>query len=237
MLSMLDLSVVVVEVRPFTISQGLLYYCERLVTLNIALCAASTAHVQIYYRLACEPTAAAARLHSGELVARAGADVNKLANTLVRAVVPMGVALVLLLADTAVVTAISQPSTAILAIFLLITSIVAPWFAGRTIVSQGTIFRQHHSECYMSAMTALEYSPKLLVADAHLVVIAESRRQQRARGAVLDTATRSAAVVEAMPTVAIRGQHARIPGGRNRNNPNCRTNYTDCPDVVTTEHI
>ena len=49
------------------------------------------------------PAAAAVRLHSGELVARVGADVDELADVLVRALVPIGVAAVLAVAATAVV--------------------------------------------------------------------------------------------------------------------------------------
>src|SRR5262245_51111501 len=97
----LDLSVAVVAVRTFAISRGVLHYCERLASHDAALRAAGTARARIYRRLAHGPAAAAVRLHSGELVARVGADVDELANVLVRAVVPMGVAAVLGLAATA----------------------------------------------------------------------------------------------------------------------------------------
>ena len=116
----LDLSVAVVAVRTFAISRGVLHYCERLATHDTALRAAGTARAQIYHRLAHGPAAAAVRLHSGELVARVGADVDELADVLVRAVVPIGVAAVLALAATAVVAAISLPAAAVLAICLLI---------------------------------------------------------------------------------------------------------------------
>src|ERR1700746_1484187 len=96
----LDLSVAVVAVRTFAISRGVLHYCKRLATHDAALRAAGTARVQIYRRLAHGPAAAAVRLHSGELVARVGADVDELADVLVRALVPIGVATVLALAAT-----------------------------------------------------------------------------------------------------------------------------------------
>ena len=81
----LDLSVAVVAVRTFAISRGVLRYCERLATHDTALRAAGTARAQIYHRLASGPAAGAVRLHSGELVARVGADVDALADVLVRA--------------------------------------------------------------------------------------------------------------------------------------------------------
>ena len=199
----LDLSVAVVAVRTFAISRGLLHYCERLATHDTALRAASTAREQIYHRLAHGPAAAAVRLHSGELVARVGADVDELANVLVRALVPVGVAAVLGLAATAVVAAISPAAAAVLAICLLVAGVVTPWLSGTSAATQEAIARQHHSERDTAAMTALEHAPELRVAGALPDVIAESQRRQRAWGAALDAAARPAAIAEAMPTAAI----------------------------------
>ncbi len=199
----LDLSVAVVAVRTFAISRGVLHYCERLATHDTALRAASTAREQIYHRLAHGPAAAAVRLHSGELVARVGADVDELADVLVRALVPVGVATVLGLAATAVVAAISPAAAAVLAICLLVAGVAAPWLSGTAAATQEAIARQHHSERDTAAMIALEHAPELRVAGALPRIIAESQRRQRAWGAALDAAARPAAIAEAMPTAAI----------------------------------
>jgi len=199
----LDLSVAVVAVRTFAISRGVLHYCERLATHDTALRAAGTARVQIYSRLARGPAGAAVRLHSGELVARVGADVDELANVLVRAAVPIGVAAVLGLAATAVVAAISPPAAAVLAICLLIAGFVAPRLAGRAAALQEEVARQHHSDRDTAAMIALEHAPELRVAGALPDVIAESQRRQHAWGDALDAAARPAAIAEAVPTAAI----------------------------------
>ena len=199
----LDLSVAVVAVRTFAISRGVLHYCERLATHDTALRAAGTARAQIYSRLARGPAGAAVRLHSGELVARVGADVDELANVLVRAAVPIGVAAVLGLAATAVVAAISPPAAAVLAICLLIAGFVAPRLAGRAAALQEEVARQHHSDRDTAAMIALEHAPELRVAGALPDVIAESERRQHAWGDALDAAARPAAIAEAVPTAAI----------------------------------
>jgi ATP-binding cassette subfamily C protein CydC len=199
----LDLSVAVVAVRTFAISRGVLRYCERLATHDTALRAAGTARAQIYHRLAHGPAAAAVRLHSGELVARVGADVDELADVLVRALVPIGVAGVLALAATAVLAAISPPAAAVLMICLLIAGGVAPWLAGRAAAAQEATARQHYSERDTSAMIALEHAPELRIAGALPDVIAESKRRQRDWGDALDAAARPAAIAEAMPTAAI----------------------------------
>jgi ATP-binding cassette subfamily C protein CydC len=199
----LDLSVAVVAVRTFAISRGVLHYCERLATHDTALRAAGNGRVQIYRRLAQGPATTAVRLHSGELVARVGADVDELAAVLVRAVVPMGVAAVLALAATVTVAAISVPAAAVLAACLLIAGAVAPWLAGKAAAAQEEVARQHHSDRDVSAMLALEHGPELRVAGALPGVIAESRRRQQAWSDALDTAARPAAAAEAMPTAAI----------------------------------
>lgn len=198
-----DLSVAAVAVRAFAISRGVLHYCERLVTHDAALRAAGAARAGIYHRLAHGPAAAAVRLHSGELVTRVGSDVEELANVLVRAVVPIGVAAVLGLAATAVVATISLPAAAVLAICLLVAGFVAPRLAGKAAASRESVARQHHSERDTSAMIALEHAPELRVAGLLPRVIAESQRRQREWGAALDLAARPAAIAEAMPTAAI----------------------------------
>lgn len=199
----LDLSVAVVLVRAFAISRGVLHYCERLATHDTALRAAGTARAQIYHRLAHGPASAAVRLHSGELVARVGTDVDELADVLVRALVPIGVAAVLALAATATVAVISLPAAVVLAVCLLIAGVVAPRLAGRAAATQEEFARQHHSERDTSAMLALEHAPELRLAGVLPDVIAESQRRQRAWGAALDAAARPAAIAEAVPTAAI----------------------------------
>ncbi|OBI23314.1 MULTISPECIES: thiol reductant ABC exporter subunit CydC [unclassified Mycobacterium] len=198
-----DLSVAAVAVRAFAISRGVLHYCERLVTHDTALRAAGTARAGIYQRLAQGPAAAAVRLHSGELVTRVGSDVEELANVLVRAVVPIGVAVVLAVAATAVIAAISLPAAVVLAISLLVAGFAAPRLAGKAAASQESLARQQHSQRDTSAMIALEHAPELRVAGLLPRVIAESQRRQRAWGAALDAAARPAALAEAAPTAAI----------------------------------
>lgn len=199
----LDLSVAVVAVRAFAISRGVLHYCERLATHDTALRAAGRARTLIYHRLAHGPAAAAVGLHSGDLAARVGADVDELANMLVRALVPIAVAAVLAVAATAVVAAVSVPAAVVLAVCLLVAGVVAPWLAGRTAAAQEAIARQHRGMRDTSAMIALEHAPELRVAGALRNVIADSQRRQHAWADALDAAARTGAIAEAMPTAAI----------------------------------
>jgi len=199
----LDLSIAVVAVRTFAISRGVLHYCERLASHDTALRAAGTARAQIYYRLAHGPADVATRYHSGELVARVGADVDQLADVLVRALLPFSVAAVLAVAATAVVGTISPLAAAILAICLLVAGILAPWLASRAAAAQEVLARQHHSARDVSAMLALEHAPELRVGGRLPSIVAESQRRQRDWGDAIDAAARPAALAAAIPTAAI----------------------------------
>ena len=199
----MDLSIAVVAVRTFAISRGVLHYCERLASHDTALRAAGTARAQIYYRLAHGPVDVATRLHSGELVSRVGADVDQLADVLVRALLPFSVAAVLAVAATAVVAAIAPLAAVVLAVCLLVAGMVAPWLASRATVAQEVVARQHHSARDVSAMLALEHASELRVASRLSDVVLESQRQQRDWGNAIDAASRPAAFAEAIPTAAI----------------------------------
>jgi ATP-binding cassette subfamily C protein CydC len=199
----LDLSVAVVAVRTFAISRGVLRYCERLAGHDTALRAAGSARAQIYTRLARGPAAVVTQLRSGELVARVGADVDQLADVLVRALLPMAVAAVLAVAATAVVGAISLPAASVMAICLLVAGVVAPWLAARAAVAQEAVARRHLAERDVAAMLALEHAPQLRVGGSLPGVIAEARRRQRQWAHAVDRAARPAAFAEAAPTAAI----------------------------------
>jgi ATP-binding cassette, subfamily C, bacterial CydC len=199
----MDLSIAVVAVRTFAISRGVLHYCERLASHDTALRAAGTARAQIYHRLAHGPVDIATRLHSGELVSRVGADVDQLADVLVRALLPFSVAAVLAVAATAVVGVIAPLAAAVLAASLLVAGILAPWLASRAANAQELVARQHHSARDVSAMLALEHAAELRVAGRLDDVVLESQRRQRDWGNALDAASRPAAFAEAIPTAAI----------------------------------
>ncbi len=198
-----DLSIAVVAVRTFAISRGVLHYCERLASHDTALRAAGSARALLFTRLAHGPADVATRLHSGELVARIGADVDQLADVLVRALLPFSVAAVLAVSATVVVGIISPPAAAILAICLLVAGIVAPWLSSRAAHAQEAIARQHHSGRDVTAMLALLHAPELRVAGRLRDIISESRRRQRDWGSAIDAAARPAALAEALPTAAI----------------------------------
>lgn len=199
----LDLSVAVVAVRALGISRGVLGYCERLASHDTALRSAADARSEIYRRLAHGPADVTARLHSGDLLARVGTDVDTLSDVLVRALVPIGVASVLGVAATAVIAVISPAAAVVLAACLLIAGVVAPLLAAGAVRAQEAVARQRQSERDIVAMTALEHAAELRVAGRLPALIAEAEQRQRDWGSAIDRAAAPAAAAAAVPTLAI----------------------------------
>ncbi|MDI3315685.1 MAG: thiol reductant ABC exporter subunit CydC [Mycobacterium sp.] len=199
----LDLTIAAVTVRALAISRGVLHYWERLAAHDTALRGAGAARAGIYHRLAHGPADAAVRLHSGELLTRVGADVDELANVLVRALLPIGVAAVLALAATAVIAAISPSAAGVLAVCLLIAGGLSPWLAARAAAAQEALARHHHSARDVATMIALEHAPELRVGGTLAALVAESQHRHREWGFAVDAAARPAAIAEAMPTAAV----------------------------------
>lgn len=201
--AILDLSVAVVAVRTFGISRGVLGYCERLASHDTALRAAAGARSEIYRRLAHGPAEITARLHSGDLLTRVGADVDVLADVLVRALVPIGVAVILGVAATAVIAMISPAAAAILAVCLLIGGGLGPWLAARAARAQEAVAHQQQSQRDIAALTALEHAAELRVAGRLPSVISEAEQHQRDWGRAIDRAAAPAAAATAVPTLAV----------------------------------
>lgn len=199
----LELSVAAVTVRALGISRGVFHYLERLASHDSALRAAGAARENLFLRLANGPSETLARLHSGELVTRMGDDVDRLADVLVRAALPIGVATVLGVAATAVIAVISPAAAVVLLACLLIAGVLAPWLAARAATAQETLASTSHAERDVAALLALDHADELRVSGRLNGVVAESQRSQREWGDAMDRAARPAAAASAVPTLAI----------------------------------
>lgn len=198
----LDLSVAVVAVRAFGISRGVLGYCERLVSHDVALRSAGHARSEIYRRLARGPLHTGSHLRGGELLARVGSDVDVLSDVLARALVPIGVALTLGIAAISVIAMISGAAATLLAICLLFAGVVAPWLAARAARAQESVATRLRSRRDSAAVVALDHAAELRVAGRLGSVIAEAEREQRDWGRAMDRAAIPAAAAVAAPTAA-----------------------------------
>ena len=199
----LDLSVAVVAVRTFGISRGVLGYIGRLVSHETSLRAGGEARSELYRRLTHGPARLTARLHSGDLLARVGSDVDTLADVLARALVPIGVAVVLGLGSVTLIAMISPAAAALLAVCMVIAGGLAPWLSARAARAEEQVARRHHAQRDIAAITALDHAPELRVAGRLPALIAESGHRQRQWGRSIDRAVAPMAVAAAVPGIAV----------------------------------
>lgn len=199
----LDLSVAAVAVRALGISRGVLGYCQRLVAHDTALQAAGAARTGLYRTLAGAPPDVAMRMSGGELVSRLGSSVDDLADVIVRAVLPIAVAVVLSAAAVATLAVISPAAAAVLAGCLLVAGVLAPALTARSVTAAEAVAATHHAGRDAAAMLALDHAPELRVSGRLAGVIADAEIGHRAWGAAEDRAAAPAALAAAAPTAAI----------------------------------
>ncbi|GAB0101860.1 thiol reductant ABC exporter subunit CydC [Nocardia sp. JMUB6875] len=174
----LDLSIAVVTVRALGISRGLCRYLERLATHDVALRAMSTARTTTYRALAGadiwrprrsgvedearegDPT----RLRRGELLGRVMSDIDDLGAVVVRAFVPIAVALILSVLAVGLLASISLLAAAILAVALAVSGIVAPWLSAWAAREAELAVKADRTEFTAEALTVLDHAPELRVA-------------------------------------------------------------------------
>lgn len=199
----LDLTVAVVAVRALGISRGLFRYLERLATHDAALRGTTSARTMIYRRLADGDPAAAAGLRRGDLLARTGADVDALGDVVIRAVVPIAVAVVMALSAVVLLGLISPAAALVLAVALAVSGILAPWLsarAARLAESESAAATALFSE---TAVTALDHAAELRVAGRLDEVVARAEAADDAAVRAADRAAMPAAFAAAATPLAI----------------------------------
>ncbi|MCL2465928.1 MAG: thiol reductant ABC exporter subunit CydC [Micrococcales bacterium] len=127
------LTVAATGVRAFGLGRGVFRYLERLVSHNTALGGMTTLRTQVYARLAEGAPEAVLRVRRGDLLARVGADVDEVGYLVVRALVPLGVAITLGVGTSVVVAILWLPAGVALAVCLLVAGWVAPMLTAMSV--------------------------------------------------------------------------------------------------------
>ncbi|MFB7721245.1 ATP-binding cassette domain-containing protein [Nocardia sp. NPDC056100] len=211
----LDLSIAVVTVRALGISRGVARYLERLATHDVALRSMSLARTTTYRTLAAadiwrprrtgtdetqerdgDPT----QLRRGELLGRVGSDIDDLGAVVVRAFVPIAVAVILSALAVLLIGFVSIPAAVILAVALGISGVVAPWMSARAAREAEVAVRTDRTEFTAEALTVLDHAPELRVAGRLSgAVESAARAGQRAVAAEDRAAARSAWSAAVLP--------------------------------------
>jgi ATP-binding cassette, subfamily C, bacterial CydC len=125
----LYLQVAVVATRAFGIGRGVLRYGERLASHDVALRGVVTVRENLYRGLAAAEPSTVAALRRGDLLARVGADVDTLADLVVRSLLPFAVATVTTAGSALLILTILPSAGLAVAFCLLLAAVFAPWLA------------------------------------------------------------------------------------------------------------
>lgn len=197
----LDLSVAVTAVRALGISRGLCRYLERLATHDVALRSMTTARTSVYRELAGSDIwlrrerrtsgsedGSSRPLRRGDLLVRIGSDIDDLGSVVVRALVPIAVALVLGLAAVAAIAFISPAAAVILAAALAVSGVLAPWLSARAAREAEVAVLADRAEFTARALAVLDHAPELRVAGRLDETVAAARISGQRAVAAEDTA-------------------------------------------------
>ncbi|CCQ17800.1 Transport ATP-binding protein CydC [Rhodococcus sp. AW25M09] len=197
----LDLSVAVVAVRALGISRGVFRYLERLTTHDAALRGTTAARTRIYEQLANGNGGVA--LRRGDVLARTGADVDVLGDVVVRAVVPICVSVVMMLAAVGLLAGIAPAAASILAVALLIAGVGAPMLATRSAKIAEEAGADADARFAETTVQALDHAPELRVAGRLDAVLAEAARAADESVIARDRAARPSALADAALPLSI----------------------------------
>ena len=199
----LALSVAVVCVRALGIGRGVFRYVERLVSHDVALRGGVALREGVYRRLAAADTSAVARLRRGDLLARLGADVDALADLVVRVLLPALVALVTGLATVVLATALLPAAGAVLAGTLLVAGAGAPLLAGRAARAAEVEAADARGAVAAESLAVLDGADELAVA-GQLTARQDALAAAQARlDAAAERAARPAAAAKALVQLAL----------------------------------
>ena len=129
----LYLTVAATSVRLFGVSRALARYLSRLASHKVALTGMDNLRNNLYDELAAAPRTRLSTLRRGDLMTRAGADVDEVGNVVIKTLLPALVAAIVAVGTVGVITIISPAAGIILAISLVISGIIAPALIARSV--------------------------------------------------------------------------------------------------------
>jgi ATP-binding cassette subfamily C protein CydC len=198
----LYLEMAVVATRAFGIGRGVLRYAERLASHDVALRGVAGLRERLYVRLTQADPSTVAGLRRGDLLARVGADVDALADLVIRSLLPFAVALTTVAASAGLVAAVLPGAGLVVAAGLAVAAVIAPWLAATAARRAETDAARTRSELSAQVLALLDGVAELTVAQAVDARLARLRDLDDRLAATLDRAARPAAVAAFVSTAA-----------------------------------
>lgn len=194
----LDLTVAVVTVRALGISRGVSRYLDRLASHDVALRGAAHARGELYVRLS--RGASTPALRTGDVLLRSGRDLDLVADTVVRVLVPAAVAAVLTAGSVTALALLAPAAAVAMAAFALLAGVAAPLVATRAALGAERAVADATAEQAAAAVLVVDHAEELAVGgrlDAVIGSIAETGTARRAAERRADAA--AARAVAAVP--------------------------------------
>ena len=196
----LTLSVAVVSVRAFGIGRGVLRYCERLASHDVALRGMAALRTNLYERLAAGDRPVTVR--RGELLARIGQDVDDVGDVVVRSIVPAGVAVVTSIASVILLGVLLPAAGVALAFCLVLAGIVTPWLAARAAARTEARGAAARGEVTALSLEILEEAAPLRVSGRFGARLADLDAADARLSAVADDGARTSGLAAALGALA-----------------------------------
>ena len=160
----LYLTVAATSVRRFGVSRALARYLSRLDSHKVALTGMDNLRNNLYDELATAPGTKLSTLRRGDLMTRAGADVDEVGNVVVKTLLPALVAAIVGVGTVVVITIISPAAGLILAISLVVSGVVAPALIARSVRMAESQGAEARTDIAATSLAILEGATELSMA-------------------------------------------------------------------------
>ena len=160
----LYLTVAATSVRLFGVSRALARYLSRLASHKVALAGMDALRGNLYDRLCEEPAASLTSLRRGDLMTRAGSDVDEVGNVVLKTLLPSLVALVVGVGTVGVISLISSAAGLVLALTLIVSGIIAPALIARSVRLAETQGADARTDIAATTLAMLEGATELSLA-------------------------------------------------------------------------
>ena len=195
-----DLALAAVTVRFFGIGRGVFRYVERLLSHETALKGVVRLRELTYERLAGASARTVLSLRRGDIVARAGADLDAVGDAVVRSFIPVGVAVAVSGLAAAIVAWQLPLAGAALALALTLAGVIPALLTSHQARIAADAGVTADAEVAAAALSAVEAGAEHRVWDEAGAAFAALRSADRAAEAAADAAARPAALAAASQT-------------------------------------
>jgi ATP-binding cassette subfamily C protein CydC len=196
-----DLALAAVTVRFFGIGRGVFRYAERLLSHDTALRGVVTLRERTYERLASASARTVLSLRRGDIVARAGADLDAVGDVVVRSLIPVGVAVTVSALAASIVLCQLPIAGVALALALLLAGVVPAMLTSRQARIAADAGVAAAAEVAAASLTVVEASAEHRVWDQEGAALAALRSANRASEDAADAAARPASLAAASQTL------------------------------------